>query len=285
MRRNRSLAIWGDGGVGKGLAVALSEEFRTILVGPPGSGRGELELICSGAFAGRATVEKAESGDRVVADHCIVAVKAYDLSEVAGPAAISSAGPCVCVTNGMGLEREWGPSWRREVEPAVLTAGFRLEAPCQVETSSGRVIATEDGEAAGIFATSPIPLSLTGGIEAVRWGKWIVNSVINPLGAVCRLPNDRLLEAGLDGVVERMFEELLSAVPADLRADAGRQGLEMLRDLLRNSGNRCSMLQDLQAGRRTEIDHLTGLCRELSRADCPVCACVTAMLKALSAGG
>ena len=271
--------------MGRGLAVALSKGLRTVLVGPPGTGRGVIAISCTGAFPGSADVERVESGDRIHADHCIVAVKAHQLSEVAGHASRSTEGPCICITNGMGLEREWGPSWKTRVEPAILTAGFRLESPDRVVTSPGGLIAAKDGEAAGVFVSSPIPLSITDRMETFRWGKWIVNSIINPLGAICRLPNHRLLEAGLDGVVERMFEELLSAVPGDLRAEAGGHGLDMLRDLLRNSNNRCSMLQDLEAGRRTEIDHMTGLCLELSRADCPVCSCVTSLLKAVSRGG
>jgi 2-dehydropantoate 2-reductase len=109
--------------------------------------------------------------------------------------------------------------------------------------------------------------------------------VINPLGAITRLPNHRLLSAGLEDALEILFEELLSAVPEEFRTSAGKEALGMMTRLLSSSPNRCSMLQDMEAGRPTEIDYMTGLCSELTGAACPASVCITGMVKAMSPKG
>lgn len=283
-RSNSSLAIWGDGAVGTGLAVALSPRYEVTLVGPPGSGRGRRELESTGAFPGTASVNKVESNDGFHARHCLVAVKAYHISSVAGPAMDSTGGKCVCLSNGMELEKEWGEGWRERVEPAILTAGFGLTGENRVETFPGTVTVFPDGEAQSVFAGSGIPVVPTDSMEVMRWGKWLVNSVINPLGAITGLRNSELLDAGLGDSVEVLFSEMIAVVPPEHRPAAGRKALEMMKDLLSSSSNRCSMLQDLKAERRTEIDFLTGLCRDLPRAECPAALCVTGLVKAMSAG-
>ncbi|MBN2586290.1 MAG: ketopantoate reductase family protein [Candidatus Fermentibacteraceae bacterium] len=284
MPGNNRLAIWGDGAVGTGLAVALSPFGRVLLVGPPGSGRGRITFESLGAFPGSAEVEKVECGDLIAAELCLIAVKAYDLAEVSGPAARCTDGACICVSNGMGLERAWGDSWKSRVEPAILTAGFGPgpEPGRSVMTTFGDVIVSADGSAGGLFGKSPIPVRFTDSMEMLRWGKWLVNSVINPLGAISGLPNDRLLGAGLEDAIEILFEELLPVVPDEYRSSAGSEALSMMTRLLGSSSNRCSMLQDIDAGRRTEIDFMTGMCIEFSGGRCPASACVTGLLKALS---
>lgn len=281
-RSSSSLAIWGDGAVGTGLAVALSPRFEITLVGPPGSGRGRRELESAGAFPGTASVNKVESNDRVHARHCLVAVKAYHISSISGPAMDSTDGRCVCLSNGMGLEKEWGEAWRDRVEPAILTAGFGLIGENRVSTFPGKVTVSPGGEAESVFAGSGIPVVPTDAMEAMRWGKWLVNSVINPLGAITGLRNSELLDAGLGEPVEVLFSELIRVVPPEHRPAAGGEALEIMTDLLSSSSNRCSMLQDLEAERRTEIDFLTGLCRYLTRDECPAALCVTGLVKAMS---
>ncbi len=284
MPGNNRLAIWGDGAVGTGLAVALSSCGSVLLVGPPGSGRGSITIESVGAFPGSAVVEKVECLDRIAAELCLVAVKAYDLAEVSGPATRCTDGACICVSNGMGLERMWGDSWENRVEPAILTAGFG-PGPVpgrSVETTFGDVIVSSEGSAGGLFGTSPIPVRFTDSMEMLRWGKWLVNSIINPLGAITGLPNDRLLGAGLEDAIEVLFEELLPVVPDEYRSYAGSEALSMMTHLLGSSSNRCSMLQDIDAGRRTEIDFMTGLCMENAGRRCPASACITGLLKAMS---
>jgi 2-dehydropantoate 2-reductase len=182
----------------------------------------------------------------------------------------------------MGLEDEWGKSWKERVEPAVLTAGFSIRNNNSVETTEGDLIVSSEGRALELFQESSLKLIITEDMETVRWSKWLVNSVINPLGALSGLRNNRLLEAGLGEIADNLFNELIPMIPADLRSTAAEKAKGMLDFLLRSSSNRCSMLQDVLAGRRTEIDFLTGLHEKQLRDKCPAAASVTALVRALT---
>jgi ketopantoate reductase len=183
----------------------------------------------------------------------------------------------------MGLEAEWGPGWAGRVEPALLTAGFRLAAPSRVETTRGTIIVGSRGCAEALFSGTPIPVEATAELEAARWGKWLANSVINPLGALTGLPNDRLLDAGLGPLIETLAAELVVIVPPALREAAAAFSARMLAFLLESSPNLCSMLQDLAAGRKSEIGHLTGLCGMLEPGRCPSAELLTALVHAREA--
>jgi len=285
VRQNRSVVIWGDGAVGKGLAVTLSSYLDVFLVGPPESGRGRMELESSGAYSGRAVIEKIEAGDHIFCDDCIMALKAYDLEYAAKPAMNSSDGHCICLTNGMGLKEEWGESWEERVEPAVLTAGFNLADKGFVETAEGDLIVSTGGRAYDLFRESSLHLVLTDEMEIVRWSKWLANSVINPLGALSGLRNNQLLEAGLGTTADRLFTELARVIPVILRDTAVEKARGMLDFLLESSSNRCSMLQDVLAGRRTEIDFLTGLYEKKLPEKFSTAASVTDLIRARSCSG
>ena len=285
MRQNRSVVIWGDGAVGKGLAVTLSSYLDVFLVGPPESGRGRMELESSGAYSGRAVIEKIEAGDHIFCDYCIMALKAYDLEYAAKPAMNSSDGHCICLTNGMGLKEEWGESWEERVEPAVLTAGFNLADKGFVETAEGDLIVSTGGRAYDLFRESSLHLVLTDEMEIVRWSKWLANSVINPLGALSGLRNNKMLEAGLGTTADRLFTELAGVIPVILRDTAVEKARGMLDFLLESSSNRCSMLQDVLAGRRTEIDFLTGLYEKKLPEKFSTAASVTDLIRARSCSG
>jgi len=279
---NKSVVIWGDGAVGKGLAVALSGFWNVFLAGPLGSGTGKMKLESNGVFPGEAVIDKIETGEAVHCDYCVVALKAYDLKSAAEPAMKSTDGRCICLSNGMGLEKEWGVSWEERVEPAVLTAGFYLRDSNFVETTQGDLIVSSGGEAEKLFQESPFKVVPTAEMEIVRWSKWLTNSVINPLGAISQKKNNQLLEAGLGTVADKLFIELVEVIPESIRVSAKEKASEMLDFLLNSSSNRCSMLQDILEGRKTEIDFLTGLCEKQFGQRCPAASVLTDMVKAVS---
>ena len=272
--------IWGDGAVGTGLAVVLSRSLDVVLIGPPGSGRGKIRLESKGEFSGEATVDKLEAGDDVNGRHCVVAVKAFDLKDVASLAESSTSNRCICLTNGMGLEDEWGDSWSKRVEPAVLTAGFLLMDQRLVDTASGSLIVSSGGSARSMFKDCGIPIEITDNMETVRWAKWLVNSVINPISALAGLRNNQLRHAGLSSLINNLFRELVQVIPFDYREAAEEEASVMLDFLLSSSGNRSSMLQDIDANRRTEIDFLTGLHEKRLPGECPTAAAVTDLVRA-----
>jgi len=279
------IVIWGDGAVGSGLSVALSRNGHGIdLIGAPGSGRGKREISSTGAIQGKATVIHHESTDPVMGDVCIVAVKAYTLADISS-SALSSADRILCVCNGMELGEAWGGRTSDVVEYVVLTMGFYLLSSVMVEVSPGKVFASEQGDAADLFDSARLSTVRVKSIETVRWAKWLVNSILNPLGAITGLRNNQLPGPDLDQVISVLFAELEDVIPDGYRQKAVPMAGEMLEYLMRESGNRCSMLQDLKGTGRTEIDFLTGLAEKKLPGKCPTAFAVSNLVRALSTAG
>jgi len=97
-------------------------------------------------------------------------------------------------------------------------------------------------------------------IERTIWTKLLLNVAINPVCAICGIPNGGMLER------PDLFEAGLAAMEEAARV-AVAEGVDLstldlaetLTDLLRSTApNRCSMLQDVMAGRATEIESICG---------------------------
>ncbi|CAG7620524.1 ketopantoate reductase family protein [Paenibacillus allorhizosphaerae] len=129
---------------------------------------------------------------------------------------------------------------------------------------------------------------LSKNITSRVWQKLIINSAINPLTAILRVHNGELLQRP-----EAM--ELMRTLVDEAVATADKLGLSLDPDLWeqllevcrKTAGNRSSMLQDLLAGRMTEIDYITGgIMREAKKAGLVVPAHQTVyrLVKAIEAG-
>jgi ketopantoate reductase len=145
-----------------------------------------------------------------------------------------------------------------------------------VRTSPGVIYVGNESKARRLFQNSRIPAVPVSDITSVVNAKWLVNSIINPLGALTGLPNDRLLPAGLQPLVDTLFDELSRLVPKE----SHEQARQMLAGLLESSGNLCSMLQDLRAGNPTELRWLTGLAEEKLPGGCPTARVLCALVRA-----
>jgi len=97
-------------------------------------------------------------------------------------------------------------------------------------------------------------------IQRTIWTKILLNVAINPVCAIAGVRNGALLE------VPELWEQAYSAMQ-EAAAVAGASGADLsnldLESTLRivagaTAQNRCSMLQDVMAGRQTEIDELCG---------------------------
>jgi 2-dehydropantoate 2-reductase len=110
----------------------------------------------------------------------------------------------------------------------------------------------------------PLKVDLCDNIDAVLWRKLAVNCVVNPLTAIHRCRNGELLtRPEIVAQMHEIIDELL-AVGAALGLS---HWLDDLHEHVANvatatAANRSSMLQDISAGRDTEIDAINGyLCK------------------------
>jgi len=111
-----------------------------------------------------------------------------------------------------------------------------------------------------VLEDAGIPTRIARNIRSELWAKLVVNASINPLAALAGVPNGRLVQ---DPGLRRLLEDVCRETAAIARAAGVRVDEEDLvrRTLLvarRTAANRASMLQDLDRGRRTEIDAISG---------------------------
>jgi 2-dehydropantoate 2-reductase len=121
---------------------------------------------------------------------------------------------------------------------------------------SGEKAAAE--EIARIFAAAGIPAAATPDIDRAVWQKVAVNAAINGLTALGGFVNGTIAgDARLLEVAEGVAEEA-AAVARARGIEVGGMRRPVLDTCLATAENRSSMLQDLDAGRHTEVDAIHG---------------------------
>ncbi|MBT9507731.1 2-dehydropantoate 2-reductase [Rhodoferax sp.] len=155
------------------------------------------------------------------------------------------------------------------------------------------------------FAAAHLPLVMHADFAAVQWGKLLLN-LNNPVNALSDLPlktelSQRAYRRSLTLLIEEALQVLRAA--GIQPAKVGRVGPRMLPSLLRlpdllfrrvaaamlrmDPEARSSMWEDLQAGRRTEVDYLNGAVVKLAEScgrDAPVNRRMIALIRTAEAG-
>ncbi|MHB8585698.1 MAG: ketopantoate reductase family protein [Thermoplasmatota archaeon] len=107
--------------------------------------------------------------------------------------------------------------------------------------------------------TSGLDAELVEDVAAEIWAKVVVNVAINPLAAITGLRNGSLLElAPLRSLMDRSAEEAIAVAEANGIALPEDVAVRPRRVAELTAKNKSSMLQDVERGRRTEIDALSG---------------------------
>ena len=201
----------------------------------------------------------------------VVTVKAYQTETAAWalPGLMSQGGMVLTLQNGLGnLE-----SLSRTVGPERLLAGVGLLGVTGQD--EGRIIyagrgviyigppagsqvsGTEVAAVVDLFHDAGLECQPREDIEAVLWEKLVINVGINPLTALLRVPNGALLqlpEAWEVAVAAgREAQAVAQAAGLTLRGDPAARLRQVCAD---TAANRSSMLQDILAGRPTEIEAL-----------------------------
>jgi 2-dehydropantoate 2-reductase len=144
------------------------------------------------------------------------------------------------------------------------------------------------GALAALFSACGLPAELSDDLEALVWGKLVVNVGINALTALLRVPNGALVEVP---EARALLEQAVAEAVAVARARGTRlpdsDPLAHVLAVARATGaNRSSMLQDVLRGSPTEIATINGaVVREGRRlgVPTPVNELLTALVQALDA--
>ncbi len=122
-------------------------------------------------------------------------------------------------------------------------------------------------------------------IERSIWLKTIINCVINPLGALTGLTNGEIFQhKSLEKLSEKIILEILKVVPDNLNISLLETKKRILTVIELTKENKCSMLQDIQRGNKTEIGYLNAeivhLGKEQSK-NLPINAALTDLIQKL----
>lgn len=205
-----------------------------------------------------------------------VAVKTYATVAALRPlrALLSPATPVVSLQNGASavgqVEAALGP--RPAIALAPTTEAATLVRPGLTRrTAVGRTRmgwaagrAGDDrvlAELAAFLTAAGLATSVARPIEPDVWAKLVVNAAINPVTALAHVPNGALLERPeLLERAERAAREAAAVAEALGIALPFADAAEAVADVARETAaNRSSMLADLEHGRPTEIEDITGV--------------------------
>ncbi len=196
----------------------------------------------------------------------LVTVKATDTASAA--AALRDLGPNpvrVSLQNGLGNEETLAEGGN-PVLGAVSNNGATLRETAEVfHAGLGEVILgsftpeapqTATNELAAALRAVGFPAHATPDIRRALWDKVILNAAVNPVTALLGLRTGRLhADPGRRKIVARLVEESCAVAAAEGAGCSPGEIHETIRRVAAASPeNRSSMLQDLERGRRTEIE-------------------------------
>jgi len=240
----------------------------------------------------------AKPEELAASDLALVCVKAYHTQDAARLLArhLPHQGRALTLQNGAGnveaLVEALGP--QRVLggitsEGATLLAEGHVRHAGQGQTHLGPAQGPLDDFARQVAATlerAGFAAQAVEGCQNLIWTKLVINVGINALTAVLGVPNGRLLELASAAT-------LMDQAAAEALAVGRKLGIAFLHDDMpaavrevarRTAGNVSSMLQDVRAKRRTEVDFINGAVAgkgaELGLA-CPVNATLRELVKAV----
>lgn len=199
------------------------------------------------------------------ADITFVTVKAYDTEKAAKMLFEVDPGIVCSLQNGVGNE-EILQKYCDKVLGGVTSYAANLkefghvvyagEGYTFVGEMNGRV-SREATTVAEVLNKAGIRTDVVTDIQFRIWAKVVVNAAINPITAICRVRNGMVVE-------DKNLWKVARAVAEEGREVMLRMGYtfdavsEVKRVAEMTANNRSSMLQDIERGKRTEIDFING---------------------------
>lgn len=307
------LLVYGGGAIGSLFAALLSRAgHEVLLIGR----RAHVEAVRTSGLIVEGVTEGVfhpEVATAIPADErpdgVFVTVKTYDVAEAARAlaTALSRPAPVLLPQNGIGVEEGFlatlGPADRpfasapivRGVSsvPVTFLGPGRIRHAGEGELLLGAVTGHCDETSVerfeGWVRSAGLRVRRVNDIQREVWRKLLVNAAINPVSADHRVPNGQLAEDPWRGQALRLLSEALAVARAEgFEFSREEAEADLFRVVRATAQNRSSMLQDVERGRPTEIDAISGAIVERARRhSIPVPATERALhrIKAKSAAG
>jgi 2-dehydropantoate 2-reductase len=289
--------IYGGGAVGLGIASCLlhSGNDVDILARPQTVAALENEGLTRtgifgqvhmkpGVFRCYCSLQEACSGPY---DFILICTKSFDSLAAAQDldgqrACMDSSATLVLFQNGWGNAEVFAAHFDKlRVYNARVITGFHRHQPNEVEVTvhadSIHIGSLFGGDASAVeslcraISAGGIPCEKTDVIEKDLWAKMLYNCALNPLGAVLGVPYGVLAEhAPTRDLMDRIVEEVFAVMDASGYETHWPKAGDFLKVFYERlvpdtAEHKSSMLQDITAGKRTEIDSLNGAVIKLAR--------------------
>lgn len=278
------VVVFGAGAVGSLLGALIHRAGHdvTLVVRPSAvAGLHRDGLTLEGPHGGTYAIDAVGALPRdTVADAVLVTVKAPDLEAAAGTIArhLPAPPPILLIQNGLGIEAAFRDGWRRTgvayPQPLVVRAISTLPA---TRLDTGRILEAGRGEVLlgpvpptgpdrtaserwqGLLASAEIPFRIVADLDREIWRKVILNAAINPVTADHGIPNGALARDPWRGQATALLHEAQAVARAEGFdfPDAEIEG-DLWALVAATASNRSSMRQDVERGRPTEIEFISG---------------------------
>ena len=208
-----------------------------------------------------------DPGEVSGAKFAIVLVKSWQTERAAHQLKqlLAGDGHVLTLQNGLGnretLARDLGNG---RVSLGVTTTGATLLAPGQVRTGGEGIISIEQTQGLApleaALRSSNFNLEIVENAQSLIWGKLVINSAINPLTALLRVPNGELLARPIvRKIMASLARETAEVAAAEHVHLPFSNPVSATEDVARKTaGNHSSMFQDVRRGAPTEIDAICG---------------------------
>lgn len=288
----------GAGALGSFLGAALSSENEVVLIARAAHAAAirknglRIEGITEGQFEVDATSRVTAAAD---AEVVLLTTKAYDTRAAARELQkVGGTAPVLTLQNGLTNI----PTLLRELPARPILGGSTTHGVTMLRPGAIRHAGAGDtyigaARADETLVASTVKLFTAVGIQAQAakdltttiWQKAVVSAAINPVTAVLGQPNGEVLRRPETMLLSQSAAREAAAVGKAHGAHLhGDPWPAVARVLKATADNRSSMLQDIEAGRRTEIDAINGEIVRLGRVHkvrTPVNASLVALVKAL----
>jgi 2-dehydropantoate 2-reductase len=261
--------ILGVGAIGGLFAEALSNEHLPVTLLLKDGTPPETLRIDRGYSSNRLDLPHSCLSDEGPITHLLVTTKAYDVEPAlrAIESRLTADADIILLCNGMGIAEQLESMLPTlNIFRGTTTAGaHRIGSRHLRHAGAGRTRIGKPG------VTKPPAwfdrwhscvdsCQWDTNINSALWDKLAINAVINPITAIHRCKNGLLAEkVELMALVKQACAEVIAiSARESYRDTAENLSATVLQVIQDTAQNRSSMLQDIEAGRRTEIDYITG---------------------------
>ena len=261
------ITVIGAGAIGTLLAALLADDETNVSILTKKENEG-LRRITLHNFKDKTIKQEVRFVNRLdKSDWYILAVKSYHIEEIIDTLKNTKA-KILCCQNGIKTYNQLKTEIDEDRLAYLVTgmgcskintgkAEFKGPGFTFIGEFSG-IIGEEIKELSKKMNKSGIESEIVKNIFDYVWLKAVINSSINPVAAYYKVVNGMLNETKLNVQVKKICNES-SLIAQKVGIELPKDPWKEIRTIIeKTSDNKCSMLQDLENGNRTEIDAING---------------------------